>query len=154
MYRLYISFVRFVPSISYILMTPCLILLWVFSVCKNTIDICVLIFHSKILLNSSVNTWDEQVFGEILRCFYMVFWFPASLWRSRFLSGIIFFSPKLFHKNFISSLVLKDIFTGNGALSWNFFSSLWRCYPAIVRLAFFPVQSPKSFFLYFYLGYV
>ena len=75
-------------------------------------------------LNSSVNTWDEQVFGEILRCFYMVFWFPASLCRSRFLSGIIFFSPKVFHKNFISSLVLKDIFTGNGALSWKFFSSL------------------------------
>ena len=28
-------------------MTLCLILLWVFSVCKNAIDICVLIFHSK-----------------------------------------------------------------------------------------------------------
>ena len=102
-------------------------------------------------------------------CIY-VFWFPLSLCRSRFLSGLIFLLPEGLFKNisYIWNLLIVSSFSFHTVsqhfyFTFNFeryfhwaqnfksklFSGLWRCWPTIIRLTFFLTRSLQSFFSLF-----
>lgn len=104
-------------------------------------------------------------------CIY-VCWFPLSLCRSRFLCGLIFLLPEGLFKNvsYIWSLLIVNSFSFHTVSQHFYFTfnfercfhrahsykdwldvglGLWRCWPNIVRLAFFLIKSLQSFFPFF-----